>query len=100
MASGVAMAASKSVKPSWTFLIRSSKPTNSAPASLAAAAGSPWAKTATRTFLPVPWGRETLPRTIWSLLRGSTPRWKETVTVGSNFGAGKFFTVATASSRL
>ena len=60
--------------------------------------GVPVAKTTTRTFLPVPWGRETLPRTIWSLFRGSTPRWKESVTVGSNFGAGNFLMVPTASS--
>ena len=33
----------------------------------------PGAKTATRTTLPVPCGRTTVPRTIWSAWRGSTP---------------------------
>ena len=52
---------------------RSSPPTWSAPAARAAAAASPLANTATRTSLPVPDGRATVPRTIWSALRGSTP---------------------------
>ncbi len=53
---------------------RSSPPTSSAPARSASWAFSPWAKTATRTDLPVPCGRTTVPRTIWSAWRGSTPR--------------------------
>ena len=42
------------------------------------------AKTRTRAVLPVPCGRLTVPRTIWSALRGSTPRRKATSTVASN----------------
>ena len=38
-------------------------PTSSAPAALACSALSPWAKTATRTDLPVPAGNTTAPRT-------------------------------------
>src|SRR5437899_13055011 len=59
MMSGVATAASKSVQPSDTFLTRSSPPTKSAPASWASRCLSPVANTATRTFLPVPFGRTT-----------------------------------------
>ena len=50
----------------------------------ACSARSPWAKTTTRAVLPVPCGRDTVPRTIWSALRGSTPRRKTTSTVASN----------------
>ena len=49
--SGVAMATSKSVKPSWIRLARSSPPTKSAPAASASRALSPSAKTATVTVL-------------------------------------------------
>ena len=52
----------------------SSEPTKSAPAARACSACSPVAKTRTRAVLPVPCGRLTVPRTIWSALRGSTPR--------------------------
>ena len=65
IASGVAMATSKSDQPSVHRLIKSSKPTYSAPAALAASAAAPGrAKTSTRTILPLPWGRGTVPRTI------------------------------------
>ena len=37
--------------------------------------------------MPVPLGRLTVPRTIWSALRGSTPSRIETSTVSSNFAA-------------
>src|SRR5690606_12539944 len=50
----------------------------------AASARSPVAKTRTRAVLPVPCGRFTVPRTIWSALRGSRPRRKATSTVPSN----------------
>ena len=83
--SGVAMATSKSVQPPWIFSISSSVPTKSAPASSALVAFSPAAKTATRTVLPVPFGRETVPRTSWSALRGSTPRRMATSTEASYF---------------
>ena len=83
--SGVATTASKSSQPPLTLSIRSSPPTTSAPASRAASALSPLAKTRTRAVLPVPCGRFTVPRTIWSALRGSTPRRMATSTVSSNF---------------
>ena len=68
------MATSKSSMPPSTSAARSSPPTWSAPAARAASAASPLANTATRTSLPVPEGSATVPRTIWSALRGSTPR--------------------------
>src|SRR5690554_226335 len=74
MASGVAMTTSKSMLPFLTSSARSSIPTMSAPASLALSAFAPWVKTATRTVLPVPWGRTVLLRTTWSDFRASTPR--------------------------
>src|SRR5581483_3159876 len=49
-------------QPSWTRLTSSSAPTKSAPASWASRTLSPCAKTATRTFLPVPFGSTTVPR--------------------------------------
>ena len=60
----------------------------SAPAACASAALSALANTATRSFLPVPLGIETTPRTIWSAWRGSTPRLIETSTVSSNLAVG------------
>ena len=86
--SGVAMATSKSNLPSSIWAARSSAPTMSAPASRASWAASPAANTATRTSLPVPAGSPTVPRTIWSALRGSTPSRTATSTVSSNFGLG------------
>ena len=52
---------------------------------VAFSAFSPWAKTATRTLLPMPCGKATDPRTFWSLCRGSIPRLVETSTVWLNF---------------
>ena len=83
MSSGEATAASKSTQPSEIRAIRSSSPTTSAPAARAASARSPVANTTTRAVLPVPWGRLTEPRTIWSALRGSTERRRATSTVAS-----------------
>ena len=80
---------------SW---IRSSLPTLSAPAAMASSALSPVAKTITRTVLPVPWGRLTVPRTIWSALRGSTPRRIATSTVPSNLEGLASRAMFTASS--
>lgn len=77
------MAASKSSHPPWIRSMRSSAPTASAPAASASAAFSPTANTMTRAVLPVPCGRLTVPRTIWSALRGSTPRRTATSTVAS-----------------
>src|SRR6266542_210860 len=95
--SGVATAASKSMLPFRTSLTRSSPPTMSAPASWASRALSPVAKAATRTLRPMPWGSVTVPRTIWSALRGSTPRRKATSTVSSNFAGGNCFNRRMAS---
>src|SRR5271167_1983122 len=81
--SGVAIAASKSKNPPWIFSIRSSLPTMSAPAAVACSALSPTANTTTRAVLPVPCGRLTVPRTIWSALRGSMPSRIATSTVAS-----------------
>ena len=90
MASGVATATSKSVQPSWHFLIMSSNPTYSAPAALAASAAGPLlANTSTRTILPLPCGSGTVPRTIWSDCFGSTPSRKARSTVSLNFAFGK-----------
>ena len=78
----------------------SSEPTKSAPAARASSARSPVAKTSTRAVLPVPLGRFTVPRTIWSALRGSTPSRSATSTVGSNLVAEVFRASATASAGL
>src|SRR6478672_11790948 len=78
--------------------IRSSAPTTSAPAALASSALAPLANTATLTVLPVPLGRLTTPRTIWSAWRGSTPRLSATSTVSSNFEVARLFTRVIASS--
>ena len=84
--SGVATALSNSSQPSsLTRLARSSPPTTSAPACSASCALSPLANTATRTDLPVPCGRSTVPRMFWSAFRGSTPSRTAISTVSSNF---------------
>src|SRR5215813_12218673 len=98
--SGVATTASKSRKPPWIRSIMSSEPTKSAPAARASSARSPVAKASTRAVLPVPWGRLTVPRTIWSALRGSTPSRSATSTVGSNLAGEVFLASATASAGL
>src|SRR5687768_11362515 len=96
--SGVAMAMSKSRNPPEIRSTRSSAPTTSAPASLASWAAGPWAKTATRTVLPVPLGSETAPRIIWSAFRGSTPRRKAASTVSSKFRFDSDLTSSNASA--
>ena len=68
----------------------------SAPAALASSARSPFAKTATRSDLPVPFGSITVPRTFWSALRGSTARLSEISIVSSNFALARAFTIFTA----
>ena len=73
-------------------------PTMSAPASRAASAFLPCVNTATRTFLPVPFGITVEPRTCWSDLAGSMPRLIATSTVSSNFALANSLTSATASS--
>src|SRR5574340_309828 len=97
MASGVAMTTSKSILPALTSAARSSKPTMSAPASLALVALSPWANTATRTVLPVPRGSTTEPRTSWSDLRASMPRLTATSMDSSNLAVAVCLTRLSAS---
>ena len=96
--SGVAMQRSKSMLPALTFSTRSSAPTTSAPAALASSALAPRANTPTRTERPVPFGRVTTPRTIWSACLGSTPRFIAISMVSSNFALARSLTIFTASS--
>jgi hypothetical protein len=94
--SGVAIATSKSSKPSSICFARSALPTTSAPASCASFALSPSAKTATRVSRPVPCGSISVPRTCWSAWRTLSPRLKCTSTVSSNFRSGQAFSIRTA----
>jgi len=76
--------ASKSRKPPWMRSIirlsrRSRRPPRELPRPVAGGEDEHAA------VLPVPFGRLTVPRTIWSCLRGSTPSRSATSTVGSNF---------------
>src|ERR1700723_269209 len=98
MASGVAITTSKSICPALTFSARSSKPTMSAPAALAASAFFPWVNTATRTVFPVPCGMTVEPRTCWSDLVASTPRFTDTSTDSLNFAVANSLTSLSASS--
>src|SRR5262245_19329118 len=70
----------------------------SAPASRAASAFFPEVNTATRTFLPVPFGSTVEPRTCWSDFDASMPRFTATSTVSSNFAVANCLTSASASS--
>src|SRR5260221_947908 len=98
MASGLAITTSKSIWPALTFSARSSKPTMSAPAALAASAFLPWVNTATRTVLPVPCGITVEPRTCWSDLVASTPKFTDTSTDSLNFAVANSLTSLSASS--
>src|SRR6266436_4426823 len=98
MASGLAITTSKSICPAFTFSARSSKPTMSAPAALAASAFLPWVNTATRTVLPVPCGMTVEPRTCWSDLVASTPKFTDTSTDSLNFAVANSLTSFNASS--
>src|SRR6202034_3819059 len=98
MASGLAITTSKSICPAFTFSARSSKPTMSAPAALAASAFLPWVNTATRTVLPVPCGITVEPRTCWSDLVASTPKFTDTSTDSLNFAVANSLTSFNASS--
>ena len=91
------MTTSKSIDPPLMVSARSSKPTMSAPAAVALSAFSPCAKTATRTVLPVPFGKTVEPRTTWSDLRGSTPRLTETSILSANFAVASSLTRPRAS---
>src|SRR4030042_7147940 len=59
---------------------------------------SPFAKTSTRTDLPVPFGSTTAPRTIWSECFGLTPSLSAMSTLSSNLAAGFFVMISRASS--
>src|SRR4029077_9232664 len=98
--SGVAITASKSVQPSMIFCTMSSPPTNSAPASVASRCFSPLARTNTRTALPSPCGRTTVPRTTWSECFGSTPRLIASSTVSLNLVWCVFLISSAASASL
>src|SRR5271166_4409422 len=98
IASGLAITTSKSICPALTFSARSSKPTMSAPAALAASTFLPCVKTATRTVLPVPWGITVEPRTCWSDLVASTPKLTDTSTDSLNFAVANSLTSLSASS--
>src|SRR3984957_16226220 len=98
IASGLAMTTSKSIWPALTFSAKSSNPTISAPAALAASAFLPWVKTATRTVLPVPCGITVEPRTCWSDLVASTPKFTDTSTDSLNFAVANSLTSLSASS--
>ena len=97
--SGVAISASNAVQFSfWIFSTRSSPPTNSAPAASASRSLSPDAMTATTLLLPPkPCGRTTVPRTIWSAWRVSTPRRIVRSTVSSNLAYLAFWSRGIAS---
>src|ERR1700730_15433358 len=70
----------------------------SAPAALAASAFLPWVNTATRTVLPVPCGITVEPRTCWSDLVASTPKFTDTSTDSLNFAVANTLTSLRASS--
>ncbi len=90
---------SVSSQPSLIFCTYSI-PTKSAPAASASFALSPWAITSTRIFFPVPCGRLTVPRTIWSACLGSTPRRTAMSSDSSNLAYAVAFTFSTASRGL
>src|SRR5580704_710871 len=82
------------------FVTMSSPPTKSAPASVASRTLSPLAMTSTRTDLPRPCGRTTVPRTTWSECLGSTPKLIASSTVSLNFVWCVFLISSAASASL
>src|SRR5450830_60867 len=99
MVSGEAITISKGMLPALIDSARSSIPTMSAPAALAASAFSPDANTATRTVLPVPAGSTTEPRTTWSDFLGSTPSCTDTSIDSLNLAVAHSLIRATALSK-
>src|ERR1051325_2927733 len=97
MASGLAITRSKSIWPALIFSARSSNPTTSAPAWRPASALLPWANTATRRLLPVPWGSTVEPRTTWSDFLASMPRFTATSIDSLNFTVANFLSRFRAS---
>mmetsp|Transcript_16962 Transcript_16962/g.45680 ORF Transcript_16962/g.45680 Transcript_16962/m.45680 type:complete len:202 (+) Transcript_16962:653-1258(+) len=100
MAGGVATSTSKSSVPELMVCTRSSMPTRSAPASVAASAMGPSASTATRTSLPVPLGRATVVRSCWSLYLGSSANRTCASAVSVNLALEADFMTLMASSGL
>src|ERR1019366_8856791 len=98
IASGLAITTSKSIWPALTFSAKSSKPTISAPAAFAASTFLPCVNKATRTVLPVPCGITVEPRTCWSDLVASTPKFTETSTDSLNLAVANSLTSFNASS--
>src|SRR6266404_5549506 len=82
------------------FVTMSSPPTKSAPESWASRTFSPLAITRTRTALPSPCGRTTVPRTTWSECLGSTPRLMASSTVSLNLVWCVFLISSVASASL
>src|SRR5580700_4844648 len=82
------------------FATISSPPTKSAPASCASRTFSPLAMTKTRTDLPRPCGRTTVPRTTWSECFGSTPKLMASSTVSLNLVWCVFLISSLASASL
>src|SRR5688572_5697191 len=70
----------------------------SAPAAFAASAFLPEVNTATRRVLPVPFGITVEPRTCWSDLLASMPRFTEQSTLSLNLAVANSFTSFSASS--
>lgn len=97
IASGDAITTSKFISPFLIWSARSSIPTSSAPAALAASAFGPRVNTATRTERPVPCGSTVAPRTFWSDLRASMPRLTATSTLSLNLAVASSFSRAIAS---
>src|SRR5580692_4497971 len=98
MASGLAITRSKLISPAFTWAARSSRPTMSAPAALAASTFLPEVNTATRTVLPMPWGITVEPRTCWSDLLASMPRFTAASTDSLNLAVASSLTIFSASS--
>ena len=70
----------------------------SAPAALASSWFLPEVNTATRTVLPVPWGITVEPRTCWSDLLASMPKFTAASTASANLAVANSFTSFSASS--
>mmetsp|Transcript_186 Transcript_186/g.458 ORF Transcript_186/g.458 Transcript_186/m.458 type:complete len:252 (-) Transcript_186:206-961(-) len=98
--SGVATSLSKSSMPPAISSMRSSPPTYSAPAALAAASWPPPQSTAILTSFPVPLGRATVALSCWSLYLGLMFRRMWASTASLNLVVAFSFTSLSASSEL
>jgi hypothetical protein len=95
--SGVAIATSKSRKPFSIWATRSSAPTMSAPAASGLARLVSRGEHRDAHALPVPFGSDTVPRIIWSALRGSTRGASRPRPFSSNLRFDSDFTRSNAS---